>query len=284
MPPAKKPQFLTVPSELLEHADAAYQHARSLGYSVKVEHYELGYPNQPTLTCTISSTTLILDVQRKIDVKKLEPWIGYCSSRGADTRFSIVIPDTATIASNDLIWCQTHGVGILIGSISGLHEQAQPRDLALNISLPPKNTLPTKLRRMLHNVYQKVGRGDWQDGFSDACQLLEAKAKAHLKRGIRRELRTPSTGIIVLDKKTGNPMTLTPKTVDRMMLGELKICFRQIKAPTQDEILIERGLSTINTDRNQHTHNRHKRAVAKSLRKSVPKHMWTIISALKICA
>jgi hypothetical protein len=76
------PVFKTVPDPLVEHAEHAYAHFRSLGYTVHAEPSSILYPYSPTLVCTRGRTTVIVEVLRLIQIDRAQAWAAFGRSSG----------------------------------------------------------------------------------------------------------------------------------------------------------------------------------------------------------
>lgn len=267
-------KFLTVPTELVEYAEsvAAYFHDR--GYRVRAEHYALGYPTRPTLTCQRRGITLIVEVSAKVPESLLGDWARFAASSSSDTEVALCLPDLVTVNHTALTFLQSQRIGLYIASTDSCTERLAPVDLALKIALPKISELPRRVRKLLGSVYEHFDRAQWREGFKDACQILEESARRHLKKSIH------SLRIVVLDKN-GNARTLTDAQIDKMTLGALAVAFSNINKPNAVDDLVAKSLLSINPDRVASTHHKAKTSTERSLRRNVGKHMWTIIAALK---
>jgi hypothetical protein len=156
----------------------------------------------------------------------------------------------------------------------GVSELLPPHDLALNVALPELRSFSPALRRILGPVYEKFNRGDWREGFEEACLVLETEARNYLKEGIR------STRITILDKR-GAPNNPTLTKVGRMTLGQLASVFARIQSQNHTDSLLAGILPKINPDRIGVVHKKRTVAAENRLRKNVGKNMWMLINALK---
>src|SRR5580704_2733795 len=128
--------YNTVADELLEYADLALAHFEELGFTVRPEHYILGFPYTPTFLCRRGATTKIVEVDSKVQLKRLEGWVGYCRSSGKDTRLALCVPSSADLAASELAELQARGIGLYVVSVDRVVERLAPIDLGLNIALP----------------------------------------------------------------------------------------------------------------------------------------------------
>jgi hypothetical protein len=149
------------------------------------------------------------------------------------------------------------------------------KDQSLNVELPPARSLPRKVARVLAPAYEKIGRGEWRDGFKSASQVLEVEAKAHLKAAASRR----SVSFINLD--TGNPLSYPPSKIDRLPAGALATAYAQIATPNLAQSIVAKALRQINDDRVAITHRERSAATENRLRKNVGRHMFMIMNALK---
>jgi hypothetical protein len=72
--------FLTVPDELLEHADCAADAFGLLGFKVEIERRDLGQPYTPALTIRRSRTRMVVEVMSSISIERIEDWVAYARS------------------------------------------------------------------------------------------------------------------------------------------------------------------------------------------------------------
>ena len=84
-----KRNYVTVAVELTEHADAAADHFEGLGYTIKVEHSDVSFPNAPTLQCRRQATTIAVEIDAVIRTGPLEEWVRYCKSCTKDMRIAL---------------------------------------------------------------------------------------------------------------------------------------------------------------------------------------------------
>jgi hypothetical protein len=266
-----KAVFLTVPEELLEHATNALLYFSQHEYRVKPELSSLEYPNTPTMVATRGRTTIVCEVWKLVDIGNVRNWVGYAKSCERDTRIVVVVPDKARIKAADERVLVELGVGMLVSGEGGIYEKLAARDQAISLGLPELTTLPPKLRRMVAPIYEKFDR-DWQDAFKDACTLVEVEARRHLAKGM-------STGRVQLVTSGGVPSKLTAAKINKLPAGPLADAYAMIVSPNQTDVVAEQALRLLNDDRVAAVH-RKPRSEAR-LRKSVGRHMFVVINALR---
>jgi hypothetical protein len=267
------PGFKTVPDPLVEHAEYAFAHFRSLGYTVRTEPSSILYPYSPTLVCTRERTTVIVEVLRLIHVGRAQAWAAFARSSGRDTRVAVCVPSSQAIIPQDEQALRSMGVGIYTTSATGLVERVVPIDLGLNVGLPPLDSYPARVRRSLGPAYEQFSRSQWREGFGDACQALEVAARRHLKTGCKR-------GRTKLVAKRGTRVP-SASQIDRMTMGQLARAYADILAPNYVDKVVGEVLSKVNDDRIGAAHHKLKPAIEKRLRTNVGQNMWLIANALR---
>lgn len=267
-------QFLIIDVDLREHAECVADHYEQLGYSVRVERKEIGYPYTPALKCVRGQTTVIVEVDTSIPFRRVPDWTGYARSSGRDMRIVVTIPRDAPLTTDDESKLRKAGVGLLLSDGTSIEEAIPAHDLAINVALPELKNLPVRIRKILGPVYEQIKRAQWREGFEDACQVVADHAKKYLKDGLTR-------GRITLVTESGKRRNLTDKRIDKMTLGSLAIAFGQISNQSLTDAKIAKVLKRINPDRILVTHYKGKAAAETRLRKNVGQHMWSVIDALK---
>lgn len=249
----------------------AVEALKARGFVVRVEKERLGFPFTPTLSCTRDHTTLIVEVDSQWREEKVNSWLRYCQSAGADTRFALCLPSHP--AAEIQTRAQALGVGILLSQPPSLPELVTARDANLGVALPERKSLPTPVKRRLGAAYDKFDKAEWREGFEEAAQALETEARSYLKRWCK-------TGRIQVMTKTG-PATLSSKQINKLTMGQLKDRFRQVVSPNSLDALVRQALEQINKDRIGVAHHRKNKKTEDKLRKNVGKHMYAIIDVLK---
>lgn len=269
--PRSRKVFLTVPSELIEHAEAVAQHFRDHGYRVGVEQFRLEYPFTPTLVGTRRGTTIVVEVDRQPPLRKLAEWARYAASCTRDTRVAVCVPDSA-IGGEIVPRLQEMRVGLYVAG-DAVREVLPPRDLAVNLQPPDLQALPRRIRQLLGPVYEQLARSQWREAFEEACQVVEVEARRYLKKG-------NATGRIVVVAQ-GGIRTLSAGNIDRMTLGQLAIAFANIQTPNRNDTVVAQALAAINPDRVGVAHHKNRKATESRLRRNVGRNFYVIVAALK---
>lgn len=265
--------FRTVPDELVACAEAVAEHYRALGYRISVEPRELGFPNTPTFQAKRANTRLVAEVVDRIDEALLKRWTDYGKSSGKDFRVVVVVPDPVIIVAQADAMLRALGLGCVVASPQGCVERIQPTDLALNVALPELAAMPARARELLGPAYEKFARGDWREGFEDACQAFEAESRRYMKR------HSKSGRIRVLRK--GVPTALTSTEIDHFTMGRLASVFGEIINQNLADSVIHDTLKSVNQDRIGVVHKKASKAVEARLRRNVGQHMWTLHAGFK---
>lgn len=267
-------QFLTVAVELLEHAECVADFFEERGYTVKVEHMEIGYPYTPTLRCRRSPTTVLVELYGTVPHDRLTAWTRYAKSRNRDTRVALALPQNTPRQPEDDSKLRELGVGLYLSDGTKVEEAIAPHDMAVNVQLPELKTLPPKMRKVLGPVYDQFDRSQWREGFEEACQAVEALGRKYLKDGI-------DAGRIVLVTQIGKMRSLTSEQIDKLTLGQLSDAFGQIQNQNYSDATIAKVVTLINKDRIGVVHHKAKAATEARLRKNVGQHMWSVVAVLK---
>jgi ribosome biogenesis SPOUT family RNA methylase Rps3 len=123
-------------------------------------------------------------------------------------------------------------------------------------------------------AYERFERGEWRDGFEDACQVLESEARRYLQAGVQ-------SGRIVVLTARGAQKRLTPEKIERLTMGQLKDTLGAIQNKNRADVTIFVALDRLNRDRIGAVHHRRQRRTELRLRQNVGHHMWTIDTALR---
>lgn len=266
-------QYRTIADELLSYIDPVSNYFRTLGYTVRIEKLEVGFPYTPTFLCRRGKiTTIIAELDTKVDMKRLQDWIHYGKSCGRDVRLALCVPSSVAIADSAAL--QAAGVGLYRAFVDHVEEQIAPVDLALNIALPRLDGAPQRVRELLGPSYEQFRRAQWREGFEDACQAVEAEARRYLKRWSR-------TGRILIVRKSG-AVRLSNGEIDRLTMGQLAGAFANIQAQNHADSVVAQLLSKLNQDRIAVVHHKRRATTEKRLRTNVGQHMWAIVAALKM--
>lgn len=267
-------QYKTIPDELVEYVDGIKGHFRNLGFTVRVERHEVGFPYTPILVCRRGRiTTLIVEIDAQIRFERLEKWLRYGRSCGSETQIALCLPSSVDVSAIELARFQQEGIGLYSVDRNGLREQRPPVDLGLNLQLPELDDMPARARQLLGPAYEKFDRREWREGFERACKSLEAEARRYLKRWSR-------TGRIVIQRKKG-PISLSNKEINKMTMGALAQAFSNIQAQNHADSVVAQALARINRDRVGVAHFVAERRTEARLRANVGQHMWVITDALR---
>jgi hypothetical protein len=267
-------QFLTVAEELLGEASAVAAHYVALGYKVKEEPRELGYPFAPTLRCKRRPTTVFGEVDRRVRMERVGEWAAFASSAASDTQVVAAVPATARVSSRQNVTLKTMGVGLLIVSDGTVTEAMAPRDLAMNVSLPNIGRDPTAIRAALGPAYEHFARSQWREGFGDACVVLEGACRKYLWKALK-------SGRTIVLKENGNPKLLKKAQVDNLTMGQLAGDFSRMQKQNHCDSILAAGLAALNDDRILVAHKKRETAAERALRDNVGPQMWRIVHALR---
>jgi hypothetical protein len=265
--------FRTLPDELIEYAEAVADYFEGLGYVVRVEVAELEHPYTAALTSKRHRTVVLVEVDSKVDFRRLDDWARYCRSCNTDTRIAISLPYTVSVSADDVQRLHSMGVGLLRCMQTEVLEVIPAQDLALHVTLPDLKSLPPKVRKRLGGAYEQFGRSNWREGFEDACQAIEAEARIYLKRGMKTRL--------TFLKPNGKPFNWTTKHIDKMTGGQLASAFKAISIQNRSDAVIGQGLARLSRDRIGVVHFKVEARTEKRLRENVGRHMWTVVAVLK---
>ncbi|MGJ4727878.1 hypothetical protein [Luteimonas sp. SDU101] len=266
--------FVTLGEGLEEHALAFAARLRATGAIVRAEVNDGSMPRTPTLQGTSGATRHYADIVNSIKLSNVEQWVSYCKCRPSETFYSLVVPDSrSAIKPNVLARLRELGVGVYVSNGSTLVEVVAPHDLSMSLSLPALAGEKRALQRALAGVYAKFDRGEWFDGFKDACQLLESKARKRLEDRVRNGS--------VSFSKSGQPRLYSVAQIRRKTLGQLAVCYSEIVLPTARDQNVLRALRELNPDRIGAVHKTDDRRIKARLRGKVGVHMWMLVNGLR---
>lgn len=266
--------FITLGADLEEHALAFATKLRDGGASVRAEFDDGSTPRIPTLLGSAGASRHYADVANSIKLPLVTQWVSYCKCRTNETFYSCVLPASkGAIKATLLANLRSLGVGVYLSDAGALTEILAPRDLSMNLSLPPLAGEKRSLQRLLDPIYRKFERGDWFDGFKDGCQLLESKARKRLEDRVAANS--------VLFAKAGTAKTYSIAKIRKMTLGGLAVAYSEIVLPTAQDQVILRALQELNPDRVGAVHKTDDRRVKNRLRKKVGVHMWMVVKGLR---
>jgi hypothetical protein len=264
--------YQTLAPELMVHADSVADYLVSRGYTVAAEQQTVGHPYLATLTCVRQRTHLMIEVDSKLVITRLDAWSRYGHSCGRDTRVGVALPEEVQVSAADVKRLKDLGVGLYRCSEAETIEVFGAQDLAVNVQLPDPKSLHPKMMKLLGSVYDQFDRTQWREGFEEACQVVETQARKYLRTGMK-------TGRLTFVNKKG--VALTEDQVEGMTLGDLAGTFRRITAPNYSDGLIGQVLAKINKDRVGVAHHKVKTSTESRLRRNVGRHMYSVIAALK---
>lgn len=273
MPNAK---FNTISTELVEHAENAYEHFRELGYSVKIEPYEIHFPSRPALVCKTNHTQHVILVCNRIDMTQLAAWVSLAKSLNRDFRISICIPENS--ATKHLPKCQLEirkfGVGIYVSTSDNFETLAEPVDQNIQVSLPDIRSLPNGARRVLRPAYEHFRGGRWRDCFEEACKALEQEIRPYFWQAI-------VSGRLQVFDANGRAKNLTKERVDRLTLGQLAHEISCARPQNAMDSQIQNAIDRINPDRVGLVHKNQRKSTERRLRKHVGVHMHVMIQVIR---
>lgn len=266
--------YVTLAPELVEAADAAFEHFQNEGYRVFIEQGDLYYPNTPTLVCKRRTTEHIIEVASSVDNGRFQDWVHYGRARGKETFVWLVLPQGLEASVGELAALRAKGIGVCSADAGGLTVFVEASDVSTSVGLPDLARERPLVRKLLKASFKRISDGATVDGFKDAAGVFEEKARAHLLAGVR------STRISFVTTK-GKPRVVTEERIMRMTLGQLGGAFSEIVAPTQADDLTRRAIESILKDRNDVTHNGTNAAVVRRVKRNVARHVFAILNALR---
>lgn len=266
-------RFNTVGSDLEAAAAAAVAYFRGRGFAVRAEPYEFDYPRTPTFRCTRGKAKLFVEATAEYRQRTVDDWIAYAKTRDHETAVAILVRTPPGISMEDAAALRAKRVGLLSYADGEITELVPAADLAFNISLPALDGLKMAYRTKLQTCFDKIDRGEWVDGFKDACQVLEETSRELLKDGVRR-------GRISFIK-AGKPILYPIARIGKMPQGQLAQAYAEIQNPTHLDIVLGRALKRVNGARITAVHKAHAAKNIAKMRVQAGQHLWTVVSALR---
>jgi hypothetical protein len=267
--------FNTVATELVEHAEAALEYFSNLGYTSKVEPYEISFPTRPTFSFKRTHTQLVIIVCGKIDMGQLTQWVSLAKSMSTDFRIGVLLP--SEMVQKQLgkhgIQLQKLGVGIYSSDAGGVAPIKESVDQNINVTLPALSNFSKPVRKILGPSYEHFEGGRWRECFDEACKAFEQEARPYLKKAI-------SSGRLSIYKSPGVIKNPTPAQIDKMTLGSLGFTFGNSHPQNSVDSQIYRALTQINKDRVDSAHKNKLPATERKLRKNVGVHLHSIVQAV----
>jgi hypothetical protein len=245
------------------------------GFRVTIEALELEYPRTPTLVGKRSHTKLFVEVTGKFNRDLASTWARYGRSCDSDVQVALAIPKRPGVSQGDMEYGKANKIGIYTVDVNGnVTEILSAIDLGLRVELPELKTLPPAVRSIAAPFYAKFERGDWRDGFAEACLAVEQKARRYLKARISKP------GVNVLGRN-GKRLNLKAAQIDKSTLGQLGQFFLGITSPNSIDSLLAKSLPTINPERIVAVHRRGSAATERKLRARTGQRMYLILNCLR---
>src|SRR5437763_29772 len=120
--------FETVPEELLPLAELIADDFEDRGFTVYVEKVDLGFPYTPTILCKRQNTTIIVELDSRLNRSRLDDWLRYGCSCGRDTRVALCLPSSTVVTAADIASLKTTKAGLYIMHAQRGAEQVPPSD------------------------------------------------------------------------------------------------------------------------------------------------------------
>ena len=269
--PRKK--FQTIPPDLLGCADQCVDHFGNGGHTISIEKNDFAFPYTPSFVAKRGPTTIIVEVMQQVVMSRVEDWVRYAKSSGRDTRLVVCVPGRNHVAEPIETKLRDAHVGVHIVENGHITELLIATDLALNVNLPPLNTLPPRLRQLLGAAYDNLNGPAWRDGYQEACRVLETEARRYFIKNCGRNR------ITIVTRRRG-AYTPTQTEVNGLTMGQLRDYFSKIQSPNRADTIIENVLTKVRADRNRLAHGT-RTASEGQLRKNVGQNLYRIITALK---
>lgn len=265
--------FNTLSRELGIFATLVVKYLRGRGYTVTIEPTRLGYPYTPTMKGVRQKTESIIEFSNDYDKERMDNWVRYAKSCSTDIR---IIYSTCRVLSQETRnLMEARGVGLIVCDAGIVVPQILPRDLSVNVELPPIEEFSRKLKAMLGPIYDQIDNSFWREGFEDACKLVEVGAREYLFKWL-------GTNRIRLLSEKGTIYKPTKAQISKMTMGRLAEVYSQIISKNLADSQIADALKKLNKDRIGVVHHKNKQSTETRLRKNVGQHMWMIITVLKL--
>ncbi len=266
-------RFNTVGSDLEAAAIAAVEYFRDRGFSVKPEPYEFDYPGTPTLRCSKGKARLFVEATSEFKPRVIEAWIAYAKTRDHETSLALLVRNPPGLPMDEVAALKTKRIGLFSYADGAISELVPAADLAVNIALPSLIGLKPAYKSKIQTCFDKIDRGEWVDGFRDACQVLEDCSRELLKDGVVR-------GRVSFVKK-GKAIAYSRGKINKMSQGQLAHAYSEVQNPTQVDIVLTRALMRVNDARIKAVHRTQTAKNNAKIRLQVGQHLWTIVSALR---
>jgi hypothetical protein len=205
----------------------------------------------------------------------LDAWLSYAKTRQHETSLALLVRTPPGLSLEEVAQLRRRHIGLYSFGDSGeIEELIAPMDLAVNIQMPSLSGIKNPYKKLLQPCFQKIERGEWVDGFRDACQVLEAIARNVLIDGMKR-------GRVFFKGKKGKTISRSVSDVKKMPQGALARAYLEIANPTQIDIVLGKALKRVNAERITAVHGAHRARNDAQVRTKTGQHLWTIVSALK---
>lgn len=257
--------FSIVPEELLMVAIRFGEYVEREGYDVVVEPAELAQPSTPVFRITRSLTTKFIHVATRPDLEELLDWAGYARTFDSDTRVVVALPDNASLTIDAMSRLSDAQVGVVHVAQTDVKVVVPPGDLTLNLVLP---RLPPGTHQHLGDAWDLMRRGDWMEGFDEACQVLNRLGAEHLASKVQ-------SGALTLSTAT------TPAQIRKATLGALGAHYSQVRKPGRIESTIEGVIKDINDNRITVAHYKRDPDRQPELRAKLNRQTYLIVAAIK---
>jgi hypothetical protein len=180
--------FISCPEHLLSSAIAYGEWIQSRGYRVAIEPFDLEYPYTPHFRAKRHKETLFVEVMDDLDWKRVVAWVRYGKACTTETRFLVSLIRDRQLSLDEQSRLNDLGAGAVVLGGTSVMEAVPTKDLALNAE-PPE--LPPGLKAKLGHAYDQLNRGEWREGFEEACLCLEQEARSYLKKHVGTRIQQP---------------------------------------------------------------------------------------------
>ena len=262
--------YRTLSESSLAAAADAEQHFADLGYVIRREPNELGFPFTPAFVAVRKPTRVVVEVVSEIDADRVDEWKCYCNACETDTQLMFVT--TKAVSENTMALLAKRKIGLISFANNTRIHLLDASDIAFQITVPVLAGLSKPLRVELGPAYENFDKGNWREGFEDACIALENRVRPYLWAAIQ------STRLTIYSKK-GKPANPTRASVFKMTLGQLAHTLRNAAPVNHLDSFIADLITKINSERIKVAHKKYK--AEKTLRQKVPLHTVSIISCMK---
>jgi hypothetical protein len=262
--------YLTVVEELQPTADRLVSWLGDSGYKVIIENTQREEcPFLATLECKRLHTTLLVDVRMKLpDRETLREWTTYCRAQKTDVRYAFALLGPGPSVSS-LSLAKSMGVGIfVVDKEFNVHEECDAQDFSTKDKFPALSRFPKRVRELLGPAWDVLRKGDFVQGFDDACVTFESESRKYLARHVGRRIH-------ILDSK-GRRADPTKTVIKRMTMGQLAEAFARIDGANHNDDSIGKILKELNPTRIKAAHKRRDGRSIKAIKQNGPALLWKI--------